>query len=102
MRVLVSAMWASKDFRLSSYRGARGRESVSLTRSRKDYMTTLARWDPLRELDDLSDQFSTLFGRLPIPRGGRGNGLTQLVPPVDISEDDKEFLIKAELPGIEK
>lgn len=65
-------------------------------------MTTLAKWDPWRELDDFSDRLSTLFGRVPNLREGRGDGLSQLAPPVDISEDDKEFLIKAELPGIEK
>ena len=62
---------------------------------------TLKRWEPLRELDDL------------LERSRRGLGLTpwhnrellgelDWCPRVDISEADGTFLIKAEIPGVEK
>ncbi len=67
-------------------------------------MTTLAKWDPLRELDDFSSRLSSFFGRAPIQKRDGDDWFTQAqwAPLVDISEDDHEYLIKAELPGIEK
>lgn len=64
----------------------------------------LAKWDPLKELDDFSNRLSTFFGRGPIQKSDGDGWFTQAQwsPLVDISEDDKEYLIKAELPGIEK
>ena len=50
------------------------------------------RWDPFKELEEISDRFDRIFGRLPAhrPSGGR-EALTvaDWVPTVDISEDDK-------------
>jgi len=66
-------------------------------------MNTLTRWDPLSELDDLQNRLSTLFGRAPVKqRGGNQEALSvaQWAPLVDISEDEKEYLIKAELPEV--
>jgi HSP20 family protein len=63
------------------------------------------RWDPFKELEEISDRFDRIFGRLPAhrPSGGR-EALTvaDWVPTVDISEDDKEYLIKAEVPEVDK
>lgn len=67
-------------------------------------MTTLARWDPFKELEDISDRLSTLFGRTPV-RSGKGKEamtMAEWAPLVDITEDEKEFLIKAELPEVRK
>jgi HSP20 family protein len=67
-------------------------------------MSVLAKWDPLRELDDFSNRLSSFFGRAPIQQHGDDDWFTQAqwAPLVDISEDDHEYLIKAELPGVEK
>src|SRR5213082_736146 len=64
---------------------------------------TLTRWEPLREMEEFQNRLSTLFGR---PQR-RGNGreeitLPEWTPLADIAEDEKEYLIKAELPEMKK
>jgi HSP20 family protein len=63
-----------------------------------------ARWDPFKELKEISDRFNRLFGRLPARRESGREALTvaDWVPTVDISEDDKEYVIKAEIPEVDK
>src|SRR5678815_1709196 len=66
-------------------------------------MTTLTKWSPFRELETLQDRLSTLFGRmLPRTNGEPAFSLTEWTPAVDVSEDEKEYLIKAELPEVKK
>ena len=68
-------------------------------------MSSITRWDPFRELDDLQNRLSTMFGRAPIKKDGdKREALTvaEWAPLVDIVEDDKNYVIKAELPGIKK
>ena len=63
------------------------------------------RWDPFRELEDINDRFSRIVGRLPARRGESGRETMTVVdwiPTVDVAEDEREFLIKAELPEVEK
>ena len=64
---------------------------------------TLTRWEPLQEMEEFQNRLSTLFGR---PQR-RGNGreeitLPEWTPLADIAEDEKEYLIKAELPEMKK
>jgi HSP20 family protein len=64
----------------------------------------IVRWDPFRELEDMSNRLNRLFDR-PAPRTGNGKEaltVADWVPSVDISETDTEFLIKAELPEVKK
>jgi HSP20 family protein len=68
-------------------------------------MTTLTRWDPFKELDELQGRLSTLFGRAPVRKDGEREEKMTLVdwaPLVDVIESEKEYLIKAELPDIKK
>ena len=67
-------------------------------------MNTLTRWNPFREMDELQTQLAPLFGRWPAPAGQGKETMTvaQWSPLVDIAEDDKEWLIKAELPEVTK
>lgn len=61
-------------------------------------------WDPMQELNELQNRFKTLLGRTSL-RPGNGEeslALADWAPVVDISEDDREFLIKAELPGLKR
>jgi HSP20 family protein len=66
-------------------------------------MNTLTRWEPLREMEDFQNRLSSFFARPP----RRGNGheditLSDWTPLADITEDDKEYIIKAELPEMKK
>ena len=59
----------------------------------------LMRWEPFREMDDLLKGFGPLLGRLPsrsLP------GEYEFVPPADVIERDKEYLVKVDLPDVPK
>jgi HSP20 family protein len=58
-------------------------------------------WDPFRELDEFQNRLGSFFGRSLAPRTREGN-LASWSPAVDIIEDEKEFLVKAELPEVKK
>lgn len=65
---------------------------------------SLVNWSPFREFDDIFERYNRLFGRaLPATgQGGESAGLVQWRPAANISETDKEYIIKAELPEVEK
>lgn len=72
-------------------------------------MKSLEIWNPFRELDEVQNRLSTFFGGFPefgrFPKSLFGNGdiaLPEWSPQVDISEDDKEYLVKADLPEMKK
>jgi HSP20 family protein len=67
-------------------------------------MSTLTRWDPFRELSDCSSRLSAFLNRAPVKEGESDNWFAQAAwaPLVDITEDDSEYLIKAELPEVKK
>jgi HSP20 family protein len=68
-------------------------------------MNALTHWDPYKELDDLQSRLAMVFGRAPVRKdGGKEEAMTvaEWAPLVDIVEDDKEYLIKAELPEVMK
>lgn len=62
-------------------------------------------WDPWREMEDLENRLATAFGRWPgKTNGDQGESITlsEWAPLVDITEDDKEYVVKAELPEVKK
>ncbi len=59
-------------------------------------MTRLTLWSPLHELSDIQHQLTQLFDE---NIGGRIPGFNQL-PPVNISETEKEIIVEAALPGL--
>lgn len=63
---------------------------------------TLARWNPLRELEEFQNRILGAFPR----RGGNGDGqdslATEWMPLVDIAEKDHEYLITSEIPQVKK
>ncbi len=68
-------------------------------------MTYLANWDPFKELD----HFQNRLGNLINSRSKSGNEAEKdeitsanWAPVVDITEDDHEYVIEAELPRVEK
>jgi HSP20 family protein len=66
--------------------------------------SALTRWNPLRELEEFQNRILSAFN----PASTRhGNGqeslaLAEWAPLVDIAEDDREYLITAELPEVKK
>ena len=60
-------------------------------------------WEVFKDFGDLGERFGRLFGRLPAHNGYR-EALTvaDWVPTVDITEDEKEFLVKAEIPEVDR
>ena len=62
----------------------------------------LVKWNPFRELEDVSNRLNNLFGRLPVTAQTGGEILTDWAPMVDISETDTAYLIKGEIPGVKR
>jgi HSP20 family protein len=64
----------------------------------------LTRLEPFRELEELQDRFSNLLSRPLLRRtNGRENmTLADWSPLADITEDDHEYVITAELPDVKK
>ena len=68
-------------------------------------MNALTRWNQLRQLEALQHGLGSLFGRSPVhlPEGQEEQiAVPEWTPLVDISEDDKEYRIKVELPEVKK
>jgi HSP20 family protein len=68
-------------------------------------MNTIARWNPLRELEEFQTRILNAFRPSSAPGQGQQNGaegFTQSawLPPVNIAEDDKEYVITADLPEV--
>jgi HSP20 family protein len=56
-------------------------------------------------MEEMQNRFLTLFGRrwpMLRPQPDEEFALTEWLPPVDIEENDREYVIKAELPGMKR
>ena len=63
---------------------------------------SLIRWEPFKEADEFFRSMSSpLFGRWPRMLGENG-GPVEWAPAADISETEKEYVVKAELPGVKR
>lgn len=74
-------------------------------------MPILTRWEPFKgrldrwkELEDMEKRLSTYLGRPAVQTetGKEAMTVAEWSPLVDITEDDKEYLIKADLPEVKK
>ena len=64
----------------------------------------LVKWDPFRELEDVTNRLNLIFGQS-LARSESGQNMLAVAdwaPSVDISETDSEYLIKGEIPGVKK
>ncbi|MHB0926943.1 MAG: Hsp20/alpha crystallin family protein [Gallionellaceae bacterium] len=64
----------------------------------------LVKWDPFRELEDVTNRLNRIFGQ-PLARSESGQNMLAVAdwaPFVDISETDSAYLIKGEIPGVKK
>ncbi len=60
----------------------------------------ITRWDSFREVASLQNQVNSLFRNL--NEGEPPMATASFVPAVDIYEDDKQVVLKLEIPGIEQ
>ena len=68
-------------------------------------MNGVTRWDPSREMEELQNRLSNFFGRTPARLGDtkeESMTVAEWAPLVDITEDEKEYIIKTELPEVKK
>lgn len=66
-------------------------------------MIALSRWSPFKEMEELQGRLGSwmnLPGRATTSK--EALAVADWSPLVDITEDDKEFLLKAELPGVKR
>src|SRR5713101_7260979 len=79
-------------------------------RKEKKIMSTLVKWNPFGELDELQNRLGDFFfngfpnrmGFLRRMGNGESFKLADWSPLVDITEDDQEYLFKADLPEMKK
>ena len=65
----------------------------------------LVRWDPVREMDGLQTDMNRLFDAFFQRRGGTnsaGNGVQRWIPAMDLIEAEREYVLRADLPGLDK
>lgn len=63
----------------------------------------LVRWDPTRELDVLQSDMNRLFDTFFQGRGANrvsGGAMQRWIPPMDLTEADGEYVVRADLPGL--
>lgn len=73
-------------------------------------MTTLARWNPIarwnpaRELEELHGRLSNILDFPALRKDGERESLAnaEWAPAVDITEDEREYLVKVEIPEVKK
>ncbi|MBI5100889.1 MAG: Hsp20/alpha crystallin family protein [Nitrospirae bacterium] len=70
-------------------------------------MSSIVKWAPIRELEDMRRDLDKLFGDFLEPASRRRFGLKniepgQFVPSVDVFERNGEVVVKADIPGVEK
>jgi HSP20 family protein len=71
----------------------------------KENMNTLIRWNQLREMEEAQNRSTRFLGGFPNRMGiGETHSLAvaDWSPEVDISQDDHEYLLKADLPEMKK
>ena len=64
----------------------------------------LIRWEPARELATVQTEMNRLFNTLFEPSGGisngTSNGVRRWIPSMDLVENDADFVLRADLPGL--
>ena len=63
----------------------------------------LIRWEPARELSSMQSEMNRLFGTFfdsTTPGNGRRTAIRSWIPATDVTENDNEYVLKADLPGL--
>jgi HSP20 family protein len=65
----------------------------------------LSRWSPWKELEEMEKRLSTIFGKAPSATNSdkkEALAVADWSPLVDITEDEREYVVKAEIPEMKK
>jgi HSP20 family protein len=68
-------------------------------------LVPLTRWDPFKEMEEMQSRVAKILGLAPARLFGNGQEAMQAAewsPSIDVIEDEKEWLLKAELPELKK
>ena len=60
----------------------------------------LIRWEPARELHSLQNEVNRLFGLFDSPTVRGSLAPREWIPAMDLSEDQGEYVVRADLPGV--
>ncbi len=63
---------------------------------------TIVRWEPLRELSSLQTEMNRLFNTAFDAPGAGNGGARRWTPAMDLVETDDHFVLRADLPGMER
>jgi len=63
----------------------------------------LIRWEPVRELNTIQSEMNRLFNTyFDSPTPANGTALRRWVPAMDLVETDQDFVLRADLPGVDE
>ncbi len=62
----------------------------------------ITRWNPMRELMSMHDQLGRLFEGYGTPPSDHETEYGTWAPAVDLKEEDKRYVIQADMPGVKK
>jgi HSP20 family protein len=64
----------------------------------------MIRWEPARELSSLQNEVNRRFGTFfdAPTTSANGGARTRWVPPMDLVEDQEHFVLRADLPGLDR
>ena len=65
-------------------------------------MNTLTIWNPVRDLETIQRRLGGFFGGTAMPLNEDVGTAGEWLPPVDVTEDDREYTLKADLPDVKK
>ncbi len=65
-------------------------------------MNTMIRWNPFQELEDMQARLNRMFGETPARQTSDPYMLADWAPAVDVQENEKEYVVKADLPEVKK
>ena len=64
-------------------------------------MSSLLKWDPVREFEEFGRRMAPWFGRLE-REGGPSMTMLDWAPAIDVAEEENAYVVSAELPEVKK